>query len=75
MTVALFLPERCAIWMFLLENIKSVRQTSRQHCEKYVDLWLQERPQEQAPLTDERTGEKVNYLFQFRGKRGKRTPE
>jgi hypothetical protein len=42
-TVALFLPERCAIWMFLAENIKSVRQTSRQHCEK-MDLWLQERP-------------------------------
>jgi hypothetical protein len=25
-------------------------------------------PQEQAPLIDERTGEKVSYLFQFRGK-------
>ncbi|OAT17466.1 transposase [Buttiauxella noackiae ATCC 51607] len=36
---------------------------------KYVDLWLQERPTEQAPLTDERTAERVNYLFQYRGKR------
>lgn len=35
---------------------------------KYVDLWLQERPKEQALLQDERTGEKVSYLFQFRGK-------
>ncbi|PQH17529.1 MULTISPECIES: integrase [Klebsiella/Raoultella group] len=35
---------------------------------KYVDLWLQERPTEQAPLTDERTAERVNYLFQYRGK-------
>ncbi|MEN4546281.1 tyrosine-type recombinase/integrase [Pantoea agglomerans] len=35
---------------------------------KYVDIWLSERPQEQAALTDERTGEKVRYLFQNRGK-------
>ncbi|WP_260514570.1 tyrosine-type recombinase/integrase [Serratia fonticola] len=35
---------------------------------KYVDLWLQERPAEQAALNDERTGEKVRYLFQFRGR-------
>ncbi|MDU7840217.1 MAG: tyrosine-type recombinase/integrase [Pantoea sp.] len=35
---------------------------------KYVDIWLSERPQEQAALTDERTGEKVRFLFQFRGK-------
>lgn len=36
---------------------------------KYVDLWLQERPVEQAPLTDERTAERINYLFQYRGKK------
>jgi len=35
---------------------------------KYVDLWLDERPSEQAMLTDERTGEKVRLLFQYRGK-------
>ncbi|MFX2612008.1 tyrosine-type recombinase/integrase [Enterobacter mori] len=35
---------------------------------KYVDLWLLERPPEQAPLSDERTGEIVSYLFQFRGR-------
>ncbi|WP_067437128.1 tyrosine-type recombinase/integrase [Duffyella gerundensis] len=35
---------------------------------KYVDIWLAERPEEQAALTDERTGEKVRFLFQFRGK-------
>ncbi|MCG7398932.1 tyrosine-type recombinase/integrase [Pantoea sp. ACRSC] len=35
---------------------------------KYVDIWLSERPQEQAALTDERTGEKVRFLFQYRGK-------
>ncbi|KPZ25430.1 Phage integrase family site specific recombinase [Pseudomonas syringae pv. viburni] len=34
-----------------------------------IDAWLQERPVNQAPLVDERTGEKVGYLFQFRGKR------
>lgn len=36
--------------------------------EKYVNSWLNERPEEQAKLTDERTGEKVHYLFQYRGK-------
>lgn len=35
---------------------------------KYVDIWLDERPSEQAMLTDERTGEKVRLLFQYRGK-------
>lgn len=35
---------------------------------KYVDIWLAERPEEQAALTDERTGEKVRFLFQYRGK-------
>lgn len=35
---------------------------------KYVDLWLDERPSEQAMLTDERIGEKVRLLFQYRGK-------
>lgn len=34
-----------------------------------IDAWLLERPVNQAALLDERTGEKVNYLFQFRGKR------
>ncbi|KOP52584.1 tyrosine-type recombinase/integrase [Pseudomonas coronafaciens] len=34
-----------------------------------IDAWLKERPVNQAPLLDERTGEKVSYLFQFRGKR------
>ncbi|POR66600.1 MULTISPECIES: tyrosine-type recombinase/integrase [Pseudomonas] len=34
-----------------------------------IDAWLQERPVNQAPLVDERTGERVSYLFQFRGKR------
>lgn len=34
-----------------------------------IDAWLLERPTEQASLLDERTGEKVHYLFQFRGKR------
>lgn len=34
-----------------------------------IDAWLLERPVNQAPLLDERTGEKVSYLFQFRGKR------
>lgn len=40
---------------------------------KYIDEWLQERPKEQAALTDERTGEKVNFLFQYRGKPVSRT--
>lgn len=35
---------------------------------KYVDIWLDERPAEQAMLADERTGEKVRLLFQYRGK-------
>ncbi|MEZ3498279.1 tyrosine-type recombinase/integrase [Pantoea sp. KPR_PJ] len=35
---------------------------------KYVDIWLNERPAEQALLADERTGEKVRLLFQYRGK-------
>jgi len=35
---------------------------------KYVDIWLAERPTEQAMLADERTGEKVRLLFQYRGK-------
>lgn len=39
---------------------------------KYVDLWLQVRPAEQAPLTDERTAERVSYLFQYRGKQAGR---
>ncbi|EBY6851867.1 integrase [Salmonella enterica subsp. enterica] len=35
---------------------------------KYVDIWLNVRPLEQAKLNDDRTGEKVRYLFQYRGK-------
>ncbi|MGK3131365.1 tyrosine-type recombinase/integrase [Pantoea sp. C8B4] len=35
---------------------------------KYVDIWLAERPTEQAMLADERTSEKVRFLFQYRGK-------
>ena len=35
---------------------------------KYVDIWLNARPVEQAKLNDVRTGEKVRYLFQYRGK-------
>ncbi|WP_249221845.1 hypothetical protein [Pantoea sp. JGM49] len=35
---------------------------------KYIDLRLNERPAEQAMLTDERTGEKVQFLIQYRGK-------
>jgi len=34
-----------------------------------IDTWLEDRPANQAALLDERTGEKVSYLFQFRGKR------
>ena len=34
-----------------------------------IDAWLLERPVHQAQLMDERTGEKVSYLFQYRGKR------
>lgn len=33
-----------------------------------IDAWTLERPVNQAALFDERTGEKVHYLFQFRGK-------
>ncbi|WP_448126637.1 tyrosine-type recombinase/integrase [Salinicola sp. NYA28a] len=36
---------------------------------KYIDAWLKDRPINQAALFDERTGRKVSYLFQFRGKR------
>ncbi|MEN4891350.1 tyrosine-type recombinase/integrase [Erwinia billingiae] len=35
---------------------------------KYVDIWLNLRPADQAKLNDERTGERVSYLFQYRGK-------
>ncbi|EDV7107553.1 tyrosine-type recombinase/integrase [Salmonella enterica subsp. enterica] len=35
---------------------------------KYVDIWLNVRPVDQAKLNDDRTGEKVRYLFQYRGK-------
>lgn len=35
---------------------------------KYVDIWLDERPAEQAMLADDRSGEKVRLLFQYRGK-------
>lgn len=34
-----------------------------------IDAWLEDRPVDQAALLDERTGDKVSYLFQFRGKR------
>ena len=34
-----------------------------------IDAWLKERPINQAELLDERTGRKVSYLFQFRGKK------
>lgn len=34
-----------------------------------IDAWLKDRPADQAALLDERTGDKVSYLFQFRGKR------
>ena len=39
----------------------------------FVECWLKERPEEQAELNDERTGEKVRYLFQYRGKLAGRT--
>lgn len=35
---------------------------------KYVDNWLNKRPVDQAKLHDERTGARVRYLFQYRGK-------
>lgn len=38
-----------------------------------IDAWLEERPVNQAELLDERTGRKVSYLFQFRGRRVGRT--
>lgn len=38
-----------------------------------IDAWLQQRPIEQAALWDERTGEKVRYLFQYRGRRPGKT--
>ncbi|BEM34808.1 hypothetical protein SME06J_35000 [Serratia marcescens] len=50
------------------QNIKSLCQTGGSRGEKYVDLWLQVRPVKQVALSDERTGEKVRYLFQFRGR-------
>lgn len=34
-----------------------------------IDAWIAERPSEQAPLIDQRTGQAVRYLFQFRGRR------
>jgi len=36
---------------------------------KSVDEWLEQRPASQVALLDERTGELVNFLFQFRGKK------
>ncbi|WP_395398158.1 tyrosine-type recombinase/integrase [Novosphingobium sp. BL-8A] len=34
-----------------------------------IDAWAAQRPADQAPLLDERTGERVNFLFQYRGRR------
>ncbi|WP_202907045.1 tyrosine-type recombinase/integrase [Sphingobium yanoikuyae] len=34
-----------------------------------IDAWAAQRPSDQAPLLDERTGEHVNFLFQYRGRR------
>lgn len=34
-----------------------------------IDACAAERPSEQAPITDERTGESVRFLFQYRGRR------
>lgn len=34
-----------------------------------IDAWAAQRPPSQAPLLDERTGECVNFLFQYRGRR------
>ena len=34
-----------------------------------IDDWAAQRPPSQAPLLDERTGERVNFLFQYRGRR------
>ena len=36
---------------------------------EYIDKWLLIRPENQAALLDGRTGNKVQYLFQFRGKK------
>ena len=33
-----------------------------------IDAWAAERPANQTPLVDERTGETVHFLFQFRGR-------
>lgn len=34
-----------------------------------IDAWEKERPANQAALIDERTGERVRFLFQFRGRK------
>jgi integrase len=34
-----------------------------------IDAWEKERPANQAALVDERTGERVRFLFQFRGRK------
>lgn len=34
-----------------------------------IDAWAAQRPSHQAPLIDERTGERVDFLFQYRGRR------
>ncbi len=34
-----------------------------------IDAWEKERPADQAALVDERTGERVRFLFQFRGRK------
>ncbi|WP_435170340.1 tyrosine-type recombinase/integrase [Falsirhodobacter sp. 1013] len=34
-----------------------------------IDAWAAQRPSHQAPLLDERTGERVDFLFQYRGRR------
>jgi integrase len=34
-----------------------------------IDAWAAQRPSHQAPLIDERTGERVEFLFQYRGRR------
>ncbi|MCP1489948.1 hypothetical protein J3D48_006374 [Pseudomonas fluorescens] len=47
------------------EFVKPVAAVVKAH----IDTWLLERPESQAPLLDERTGERVQYLFQYRGKR------
>ena len=47
------------------EFVKPVAAVVKTH----IDAWLHERPHSQAPLLDERAGERVEYLFQYRGKR------